>query len=88
MRTLVFSVHVPKNMTEGYVRKALDTIFNAPLDATKQKIRDITNRMYTKRAKVESIDEEATRQNEEQEKVNQGKEMFRAIEHVRDLEFA
>jgi hypothetical protein len=88
MRTLVFSVHVPKNMTEGYVRKALDTIFNAPLNVTKQKLRDITNRMYTKRSKVESIGEEETRLAEEEEKVNQGKEMFREIEHVRDLEFA
>lgn len=88
MRTLVFSVHVPKNMTEGYVRKALDTIFNAPFDATKKKIRDITNRVYTKRAMVESIDEEDVRLKEEQEKVNQGKKMFREIEQVRDLEFA
>lgn len=88
MRTIVLSVHVPKNMTKGYVRKALDTIFNAPLDATKQKLRDISNRIYTKQTRVESIDEEVMRLAEEHEKVTHGKQMFREIEDVRDLEFA
>lgn len=88
MRTLIFSVHLPKNMSQGHVRKALDTVFNVPLKATKQKIKDITSHMYAKRAKVESMGEEVTRLAEEQEKVNQNKKMFREIERVRDLEFA
>lgn len=88
MRTIVFSVHVPKNMTKGYVRKALDTIFKAPLNATKQKLRDITDKMYVTRSMVESIDEEVIRLSEEHEKVNQGKQIFREIEHAKDLEFA
>lgn len=88
MRTMIFSVHVPKNTPSGYVKDAVNKMFKTPLAAASQKIKEVTSRMYSSYTHTASPDEVATRLTEEQEHVQESKQVFREIEQMKDLEYA
>jgi len=88
MRTIVFSVHIPKNTPAGYVKNAVNKMFTTPLSAATQKIKDVTSRMYSAYTHTASPDEVATRLTEEQDHVQESKQVFREIEKMKDVEYA
>jgi len=94
MRTITFTVQIPKNVTLGNVKQKVHDIFTVPMYATGKKIKDVARNIYKRRERMfsmstlEAYNEEYIRAQEEKEKVDEGKELFRGVEQIRDLEFA
>ncbi len=88
MRTMIFSVRVPRNTSSRYVKDVVNKIFTTPLVATTQRIKEVASQMYSAYTHVEPPDETSTRLTEEHERVHESKQVFWEIEQMKDLEYA